>query len=302
MKQSSGNRIARWLGAFAVVGLVAGSSFALAREGSSSGKAMIAPQAIGSATASCPKGTGIVASGFASPRFSPKNNRGVARISSKLLDKRRLETGGFNFGSRPGELDSLAYCAKAGLSIRVATQKVFVAPHSAAVAVATCRGTSQAISGGFASPGFSLKGPQVLVLTSKRNGRNKWRVEGFNMGGNNDGGSAQQDFPGTLVAYAYCLQAAPELVTRKKRVTAGQGAVKAVTVTCPTGMKALSGGFDGNVYLSANMAAAGAIASKRVGNGRDWRISAISISERSAKVSAYAYCMPRFDSRVRIAT
>jgi hypothetical protein len=293
MKKGNGRRFGRSLGCCAAVALVASSSIALARGDSSSGKAMIVPQKIGSATATCPKGTGAVASGFASPHFSPRNNRGVARIASRLY-KHRLRTSGFNFGQQPGELDSLAYCAKAGLSVRVAVQKVFVAPHSADVAIATCPGASEVISGGFASPGFSANGPQVLTLTSKRVGKNQWRVEGFNMGGINSDGSSQQDFPGTLVAYAYCLNDAPPIITRQKSTMTGQkGKAKAIKVWCPRGMKALSGGFDGNLYLSANPTAAGAIASKRVGRGRAWHLSAISISERSAKISAYAYCMPR---------
>jgi hypothetical protein len=293
MQSRNGIRLGRWLGGFACIALVASSSIALA-EGGSSGKAVIAPNKVGSATATCPKGTGVVAGGFSSPPFSPGNNGpGAVRTASKRLGKRRLQTSGFNFGQQPGKLDSIAYCSRMGLAVRVASEKTYVAPKSADVAIATCPGRSEVIGGGFASPGFSPNGPQVVTLTSKRARKNQWRVEGFNTG--DSGGSSSQDgHPGTLIAYAYCLDDPPQIVTRLKRANSGaMGAAKAVKVKCPHGMKALSGGFDGNIYLSANSNGAGAISSKRVGHGHAWRLSAVSISGKAAKISAYAYCMPR---------
>jgi hypothetical protein len=294
MKGTNGTRFGRLLMAFACLALVGSSSIALARGGSSR-KAMIAPKSVGSVTATCPKGTGVVASGFAAPHFSPRNDRsGVARIASRRVGKRRLKTSGFNFGEQAGELASLAYCAKAGRSVRVTSDKVYVAPKSADVAIATCPGGSEVISGGFATPGFSDKGPRILPLTSKRVGKSQWRVEAANMGGDDSSGQTQEDRAGTLVAYAYCLDDGPKIVTRHKRKATGEmGVAKAVKVRCPRGMKALSGGFDANLYFSANPTAAGVIASKRVGHGRAWRLAAISISNGSATVTAYAYCMPR---------
>ena len=72
-----------------------------------------------------------------------------------------------------------------------------------------------------------------------------------------------------------------------------RGPVKSFKVRCPRRMRALSGGFDGNLYLSANATAAGAIISKRAAHGQAWQFGALSISERSAKSPGYAYCVPR---------
>jgi hypothetical protein len=282
-----------WLVAFcACLALLASSSVALA-SGGSSAKTTIDPEKVGSATASCPRARGVIAGGFASPRFSPANDRSaVARIGSRRLGKRRLKTTAYNFGSEASEVHSFAYCSRLGLGVRVSSEKVFVAPQSADVATATCPRDSKAVAGGFATPGFSPAGPRVLTVTSRRAGPSRWRVEAFNIGGG--GGSSDDPLPGTLVAYAYCLDDAPRIVTRKKRTDAGlMGKARSFKVRCPRRMKALSGGFDGNVILSANATGAGTIVSRRAGHGRAWRFGALSISEHPAKVTGYAYCAPR---------
>ncbi|MGZ8667639.1 MAG: hypothetical protein ACXWZM_11100 [Solirubrobacterales bacterium] len=269
-------------------------SVALARAGAS-GKVTIDSHKIGSATGKCPRGTGVIAGGFGSPDFSPGNNQaGVARIGSQRVGKRRLRTTAYNFGDEAGVLNSIAYCSRAGRRVRVASSKVFIGPRSAGVAVATCPGSSRVVGGGFASPGFSAaSAPRVLTLTSKRFGPNHWRVEAFNINDDDDNNSSDPH-PGTLIAYAYCLDDAPRIVVRHRRVAAGlRGTAKTFKVRCPRRMRALSGGFDGNLYLSANARASGAIISKRASKGRAWRFTALSISERSAKSTGYAYCVPR---------
>jgi len=273
---------------------LAASSVALARGGASS-KVTIDGHKIGSATAKCPRGTGVIAAGFGSPGFSPGDNGAAAvRIGSQRVGTRKLKTTGFNFGDESGVLNSAAYCSRMGRRVRVASEKTFVGPQSPGVAIATCPAGSKAVAGGFASPGFSAaSSPRVITLTSKRVGPDQWRVEGFNLG--DDGGNNSSDpRPGTLIAYAYCVEDAPRLVVRRKRVSAGlRGGVVSFKVRCPRRTRAVSGGFDGNIYLSANATAAGAVISKRADHGRAWRFGAVSISERSAKATGYAYCLPR---------
>ncbi len=285
----------RLLALCALLTLAVGGSVALAR-GGASGKVTIDSHKIGSATAKCPRGTGVIAGGFDSPGFSPGNNQAAAvRIGSQRVGSRKLKTTGYNFGDESGVLKSLAYCSPRGRGIRVGSDKVFVGPQSAGVAVATCPGSSRAVAGGFASPGFSAAAaPRVITLTSKRVGPNQWRVEGFNLGDDNNGNNSSDPHPGTLIAYAYCLDDAPKIVVRHKRVAAGlRGQVKSFKVHCPRRMRALSGGFDGNIYLSANATASGAVVSRRADHGHAWRFGALSISERSAKSTGYAYCVPR---------
>jgi hypothetical protein len=294
MPSWSKTRLPRLLALCALFTLAVGGSVVLAR-GGASGKVTIGSHKVGSAGAKCPRGTGVIAGGFGSPNFSPGNNEAaVARIGSQRTGKRKLKTTAFNFGGESGVLNSIAYCSRAGRRVRVASDKVFVGPQSAGVAVATCPGRSRAVAGGFASPGFSAAGaPRVITMTSKRVGPGQWRVEGFNLGDDNDN-QTSDPHPGTLIAYAYCLDEAPRIVVRHKRVAAGvRGAVKSFKVRCPRRTRALSGGFDGNIYLSANATASGVIVSKRIAHGQAWRFKALSISERSAKATGYAYCVPR---------
>ena len=180
----------------------------------------------------------------------------MARIGSQRTGKRRLKTTAYNFGDQSGVLNSIAYCSRAGRKVRVASDKVFVGPQSAGVAVATCPGRSRVVAGGFASPGFSAAAaPRVITMTSKRVGPDQWRVEGFNLG-NDNGNNTSDPHPGTLIAYAYCLDDAPKIIVRHRRVAAGvRGQVKTYKVRCPRRTRALSGGFDGNIYLSANATA-----------------------------------------------
>lgn len=295
MSTASHIRASRLLVAGVCLAALAGSSTALARAGAS-GKVTIASHKIGSATAKCPHGTGVIAGGFDSPGFSPGNNQAAAvRIGSQRTGTRKLKTTGYNFGDQAGALKSFAYCSRAGRRVRVASDKVFVAPQSPGVAVATCPGRSRVVAGGFASPGFSAAAaPRVITLTSKRVGPDQWRVEGFNLGDDNGGNNSTDPHPGTLIAYAFCLDDAPKVIVRHKRVSAGaRGQVKSFEVSCPRRMRALSGGFDGNIYLSANATAAGTVVSRRTAHGRAWGFGAVSISERSAKATGYAYCVPR---------
>lgn len=89
---------------------------------------------------------------------------------------------------------SIAYCSPLGSLIRVASEKNFVAPGSAGVAIATCPRNSEVVAGGFANPGFNANGSRVLTLTSKRAGMRRWRLEGFTFG--NDGDQdAGRDLP-----------------------------------------------------------------------------------------------------------
>ena len=291
MRRGTAIKVGRLLIGIFASALLLGASIAVARSGSSK-KVTISPQKVASAIATCPKGKGVIAGGFHSPAFSPGNNGAAAvRIGSKRLGPHKLKTTGFNFGDQPGTLSSIAYCSRLGRSVHLAAEKVFIPSQSPGVAIATCPGDERAISGGFATPGFSANGPRVVTLTSKRVGPGQWRVEAFNIP--NDGSSSSPS-PGTLIAYAYCVDSPPKVTIRKKRVEAGvMGTPKKVTVNCPQRMRAVAGGFDGNIYLSANSNGAGAIESRRTNHGRSWLLAAVSISGRSSKLTGIAYCVRR---------
>jgi hypothetical protein len=246
-------------------------------------------QSLGSAIAKCPHGKRAVATGFESPDFVPGDDGGgVVRVTSKVTGNRTVKTRGFNFDREAKPFDSYAYCAKAPHGVQIRSQRAFVSRSGAASTVATCGRRREAVGGGFSTPGFSKRdGPQVITLTSKRNGKRKWKVEGYNMGGDDNGGNGK---PGALSAYVYCVKDGPKLVTRRRSTNAPKGHTKTFDVTCPRGTKALSGGFDGRITLTANASAAGAITSRRADGGRKWRTTALSIADKPARVTSYVYC------------
>jgi hypothetical protein len=243
----------------------------------------------GKATAECAAGRTPVAGGFAAPGFSAGDDGGgVVRLTSRVAGKRSVETKGFNFSRNPADLVSLAYCVKHAPGFQVRRNKVFVPPNSPVSAVASCRQGSRVVGGGFATPSFSgASGPGVITLTSKRANLHDWRVEALNIGGDGNGESR----PGTLVAYAYCVTKAPRLTTVSKRAELTPGSLQTTRIACPNGSSAYSGGFDGNLKLTTESSAAGALTSKRVDGGRAWRVRSLDISDTaSSHVTVYAYC------------
>jgi hypothetical protein len=281
----------RWAIALAVPAALGLAGLAIAAP-SARDRVTVAAQSSATAVATCKPRTTAVATGFASPRFDPANDGpGVARLTSKIVGRHRAVTMGYNFGRESAPLISLGYCVRHGHGLTVRSKKVFLGPESPGSAVATCRRGTKAVGGGFGTPGFSRStGPRVLTLTSRRVGVRKWRVEALNMGGDSSNGGR----PGTLHAYAYCEKDPPKLASKSKRIALPVGQVKTFKVRCPRGARAYSGGFDGNVNLTADPTAAGVVTSKRVGHKRAWQLSAINVSDTSpGHVTAYAYCRLR---------
>ncbi|MGH2924599.1 MAG: hypothetical protein ACRDK1_01355 [Solirubrobacterales bacterium] len=249
----------------------------------------VAAQSVGTATAECDSGRTAVAGGFSSPQFTPGDNGGgVVRLTSKLAGKQGVVTKGFNFSRAPSDLASFAYCVKHAHGLEIQRSKVFVGPDSPISAVATCRRGTKVVGGGFGTPGFGTDGgPRVLTLTSKRVGQRGWRVEAINL--NDDGSSSGR--PGTLLAYAYCESRPPKLVTESKRIEVMPRDAQTAQADCPSGATAYSGGFDGNLHLTSEASATGAVTSKRAGGGHSWRVRALDVSDSvPAHLTVYAYC------------
>jgi hypothetical protein len=270
------------------VGLAALAAVAMA--GSAQERITIPAQSRGRATAACERGTTAVAGGFAAPGFSPQDDGpSAARLVSKPASRRQITTNAYNFGRQPADLVSLAYCARKRRGLEVRSKKTFIGPQDPGQAVARCRRGMKVVGGGFGTQGFSKRaGPRVLTLTSRRIGSRQWRVEGFNMGGD---GSSNGARPGTLIAYAYCQKDPPKLVAASKRVEVPVAQVTSAKAKCPRGSSAYSGGFDGNIKLSADPSASAAFTSKRADRARAWKLEALNISDTSpGHVTAFAYC------------
>jgi hypothetical protein len=301
--------------------LLLAGGVALAGNGGSS-LAVVAPQAPGVADAACAPGSPLVAGGFEAPGFDAESSA-VARTSSKPLPEGGVSTHAFNFGEASGKILSFAYCSSSMGELSVDRNRAYVSPGGAEIVRARCPRGSAAVGGGFATPGFSGDGPRIIPLTSKRVGERGWKVEGLNLGG--DGGGDQGSGgeappgegapapggpdpgsdprggdqggdpagggprPGTLVAYAYCATEAPELVKASSTAAVPVTEIVTLDVPCPGGGRAVAGGFDGHLRLTAEPSASGAVTSRRIAGG--WHTVALNISDvASSRVTAYAYC------------
>lgn len=242
-----------------------------------------------SATTDCPKGTALVSQGFGTKSFTTDGTGStVVRVDSHRSGT-GLESRAVNFGPDQGVFDAYAYCSQAGKDLKVVRDKVFMTGGTAGVAKASCPQGSVPVGGGFGSPGFAPMGPQVITLTSRRQGH-AWRVEGVNqVGGSGRGGVIQ----GALVAYAYCMEDAPRVVIRKESVKVDRAeGLKTVVATCPKGREAVSGGFDGNLeFTGSSPRAGGVVVSRRAKKARAWKARAVPVSETTGKATVYAYCM-----------
>ena len=247
-------------------------------------------------TAVCKPGQVAVSSGFETPDLGRGNDSTVARIGV-VKGRNRATTRAYNFGEGAGEIVSHVYCRKGTASPARIVVRAKVAPERAKSIVAVCPRGTRVISGGFATGSFNrAKGPRVLTLASKRVGRRRWMVQAFNLP-NDDSMSAGQERPGKLVGHAYCVRDNAPLRTVAKRVTVppmpsrGLDRPRPFRVSCPGRMRAVAGGFDGNLTLRGEGGAAGALTSMRTRDGRGWRTSAVSVNDStSSKITAYVYC------------
>ena len=253
-----------------------------ARNTAVSERASVPGQSVGSATATCPQGHTAVGAGFQSPDFSPDNTQSTtARISSALIDERRVETEAFNFGAQPGDIVSWAYCRSSAPPPNVRSRTVSVGPGTVGSAVAECPRGSGATGGGFEGVVDLANGSAIVVLTSMRQSPRRWLVEGVNFGGT----------PADLTAHAYCRRPAPGLVTKSKEIQASGARTSAVTVSCPEGGRAIGGGFDGHPSIAGgNLQGAAAVTSKRADRRTAWRSVAVGVDTQTAPLRAYAYC------------
>jgi hypothetical protein len=158
---------------------------------------------------------------------------------------------------------------------------VNVAPQKDGVATSSCPSGSEAVSGGFANPGFDpmATGPANLLFTSRRLHRNQWQVAAHNFG----------QASGTLFSYVYCDSHEPGLVVETNTDTILASSNGSVTAKCPRGSEAVSGGFQSpsGGFLAKTLFAYG---SKRVGD-RKWTVSVVSNDPMNDhKLKAFAYC------------
>lgn len=248
----------------------------------------------GSAIATCPEGTRAISGGFTAPDFSAGGQGGTATVrysSMRSLKKDwRIDAAGFGGDKPSGQITAHAYCQKPPLKVRIAKAETVVQGQNVGSVTAMCRPKEQAISGGFLSPDFSLKGGEhALALSSYRADRRSWKVDAINV--NFD--SPDPSKPSRLVGYAFCRKGGPKVTTASTDAVIQPDARGGTDVdaSCPAGSKAISGGFDGHITLSQNgLTAAGPVGSVRLDRATGWRTTAVSVAETPALLTSYAYC------------
>jgi hypothetical protein len=159
-------------------------------------------------------------------------------------------------------------------ALKTKSASTTIAAGADGAATAKCKQGSEAVSGGFKSPGFipppSVGAPQVYIEDSTREGKRKVTALAHNSGGGT----------GTLIVEAYCDTDKPGLKTKTKSTATIEFLEDAsATAKCRKGSEAVWGGFD-----SPNLS----IGSSREGK-RKWTASSVNYDD-PAPLTVYVYC------------
>jgi len=169
--------------------------------------------------------------------------------------------------------------AVAAAGIKTTSSRTTIVSQDFGTTVAGCPRGSEAVAGGFASPGFdpTFTGPGITAEDSKRVGDRAWKTSGFNFGG----------ATGKEVGYAYCDTHKPGLKVKSDTTSVPAFSNGSATATCPGRSEAVSGGFAGFGPLDA---AVFPFTSKRVGDD-SWKVVGFNNDNTNAEdLKAIAYC------------
>jgi hypothetical protein len=173
--------------------------------------------------------------------------------------------------------------ASAKLATKSASEEVAI--NEAGSATAECNGNQKAISGGFDQPDFDPTFDQAgfQFYGSHRQGGHGWTASAANYGG---------AASGTLTSYAYCrVGKALKKRSASVSITGPPGnPYKAGTATakCEPGERVVAGGHDVPNFEIFDTEAV-VYASRKKGKRR-WTASAVSYSDGTPTLTAYAYC------------
>ena len=151
-------------------------------------------------------------------------------------------------------------------------------------ATASCPSGSEAVSGGFAAPGFDpqFNGASNIPFGSRRAGDDGWTVDAKNFGGAS----------GTMSSYVYCNGHEPGLTKATKTTTIAASANGSAAAKCPGGSEAFSGGWQSPKNVTADNAFF-AFTSKRAGD-RKWKVTAFNDDDNNPhNLKVFAYCDQR---------
>jgi hypothetical protein len=218
------------------------------------------------------------------------------------MDRRVFRPGGVVAGALAAVL--LAFAGVAAAALSVTSDSTSVAPEKKGTATAKCPRGSEAVAGGFASPGFDpqFENQSIVHFDAHRTSDREWATKGTNFG--RGGADPKVPADGEMDAYAVCDSKSPPIVVKSetKSVTAlpplvvmrsDPKGVGTAVAKCPKGSEAVSGGSASpdNARQGAN--ATYPFTSKRVGN-RKWKVKALNTDpDHRRKLKAFAYCDKR---------
>jgi hypothetical protein len=159
---------------------------------------------------------------------------------------------------------------------------VTLAPQEQGSVTARCGAGSEAVSGGFAAPGFNPIADDrsaILTFASQRPAAGKWGSEGFN---------SHFSSSGRLIAQAYCDRNAPHVTTSSRSTVVPANGHASVVAECARGSEVVSGGFRSDRPDESGLTAY-PYTSKRLGD-RDWKIAAWNQTDVDHTMTAFAYC------------
>jgi hypothetical protein len=143
---------------------------------------------------------------------------------------------------------------------------------------AKCKKGTKAISGGFEVEFASGGGPIMLPLESMKRGGRGWESRAANFGSG----------AGELTSFAYCRD--EKVKRRTEETTIDQLEVGTATAKCPTGTKAIAGGFAGpEIALGVDSSLILPFESRRSGK-REWTVSAVNFDDFAGTLTAQAVC------------
>jgi hypothetical protein len=171
-----------------------------------------------------------------------------------------------------------------GAKLKQKSASVTIASETNRSVTATCKQGQKAISGGFEQPDFdpAFNAGAFQFYESRREAGREWTASAANYG----------DGSGTLVSYAYCLDA-KRLKERSGSVlipgfTGAESPTGTATATCKAGEKVIAGGFDNGDFVIEEVELL-AYSSHKQGK-RSWSASAVNYDNDPGTLTAYAYC------------
>jgi hypothetical protein len=169
--------------------------------------------------------------------------------------------------------------AIAAARIKTRSESTTIAADQIGSTTPRCPRGSEAVAGGFASPGFDPQfgDASIFPSVSKRGRHRAWKTSGFNFGG----------ATGKQVGYVYCDTHGPGLKAESDSTSVPPRSIDSATARCPGGSEAVSGGFWGYGPLDAYVIP---FTSKRVGDNR-WKVAGFNNDPNNPEqLTAFAYC------------